>query len=61
MQRNEVLLLKGYDSAEDGCARFTAHTSFDDPTTLPDAAARESIETRTLVFFAPQATARGLQ
>lgn len=57
MQRNEVLLLKGYDSTEDGHARFTAHTSFDDPTTLPDAAARESIETRTLVFFAPDTQA----
>jgi hypothetical protein len=59
MQRNEVLLLKGYDSSDDGRARFTAQTSFDDPTTSPDAAARESIEVRTLVFFAPDATARG--
>src|SRR5581483_944568 len=55
MQRNEVLFLKGFDSASDGRARFTAHTSFDDPTTPPDAPARESIETRTLVFFAPDA------
>jgi hypothetical protein len=52
MQRNEVLLLKCYDSAEDGRARFTAHTGFDDPTSPIDAAARESIETRMLVFFA---------
>jgi hypothetical protein len=57
MQRNEVLFLKGFDSASDGRARFTAHTSFDDPTTPPEAPARESIETRTLVFFAPDTAA----
>jgi hypothetical protein len=32
MQRNEALLIKCYDSEEDGRARFTAHTAFDDPT-----------------------------
>ncbi|MBI3301912.1 MAG: methyltransferase [Deltaproteobacteria bacterium] len=58
MQPNEVILLKGYDSLEDGRARFTAHTGFDDPTTPPDAAARESIEARTLVFFGPEAPAK---
>jgi hypothetical protein len=57
MQQNEVLLLKGYDSADDGRARFTAHSSFEDPTTPPDAPARESIEVRTLVFFAPDEAA----
>jgi hypothetical protein len=51
MERNEALLLKCYDSAEDGRARFTAHTGFDDPTSPPDAAPRESIESRMLVFF----------
>lgn len=51
MQRDEVLLLKCYDSTDDGRARFTAHTAFDDPTSPPGASARESIETRTLVFF----------
>jgi len=51
MQRNEALLLKGYDSLTDGRTRFTAHTAFDDPTALPHAVARESIEIRTLVFF----------
>jgi hypothetical protein len=56
MQRDEVLLLKGFDSATDGRARFTAHSAFDDPTTPPDAPARDSIETRTLVFFAPPLT-----
>ncbi len=57
MQRNEVILIKGYDSLEDGRARFTTHTRFDDPTSPPHAAARESIEARTLVFFAPEAHA----
>ncbi len=51
LEQNEALLLKCYDSLEDGRARFSAHTAFDDPTTAPDAAARESIEARTLVFF----------
>ena len=57
MQRNEALVFKTYDSEKDGRARFTAHASFDDPTSLPDAPARESIEMRTLAFFSPTATA----
>jgi hypothetical protein len=52
LQTGEALLLKCYDSADDGRARFTAHSAFDDPTTPPDAPARESIEARTLAFFA---------
>jgi hypothetical protein len=51
MQRDEALLLKCYDSADDGRARFTAHTGVEDPTSPADAAARESIEVRTLLFF----------
>lgn len=51
MRRHEVVLIKGYDSLEDGRARFTPHTAFDDPTTPQDAPARESIEVRTLVLF----------
>jgi hypothetical protein len=51
MQRDEAILLKCYDSKDDGRARFTAHSAFDDPTSPPNAPARESIETRTLVFF----------
>jgi hypothetical protein len=54
MQQNEALLLKCYDSLADGRARFTAHTAFDDPTSPLHAPARESIEARTLVFFAPE-------
>ena len=53
MEAWEVLLLKCYDSAADGRARFTAHGAFEDPTTPPGAPARESIEVRTLAFFAP--------
>ena len=49
MERDEVLLIKGYDSMEDGRARFTPHTAFEDPTSPPHA--RESIEVRTLAFF----------
>ena len=51
MQKDEAILIKGYDSADDGRARFTLHTAFDDPTSPPDAAPRQSIEIRTLVFF----------
>jgi hypothetical protein len=51
MQADEVILLKCYDSAEDGRARFTAHTAIDDPTSSPQAAPRESIEVRALAFF----------
>ncbi len=53
MQVNEALLLKCYDSVQDGRARFTAHTAFVDPTTPPDEPGRESIETRTLIFYSP--------
>ena len=51
MERHEAALIKGYDSKEDGRARFTLHTAFDDPTTPDDAAPRQSIEVRTLAFF----------
>ena len=54
MQRNEAILLKCYDSKNDGRARFTAHTSFEDPNSPPAAAPRESIEVRALVFWAPE-------
>jgi hypothetical protein len=51
MRRDEALVFKVYDSEKDGRARFTAHTSFVDPTTPPGAAPRQSIEARTLAFF----------
>ena len=47
----EVSMLKCYDSKEDGRARFSAHTAFDDPTSGPSAGPRESIEVRALVFW----------
>ncbi|MDJ0847257.1 MAG: CmcJ/NvfI family oxidoreductase [Myxococcota bacterium] len=52
MQADEVLLLKCYDS-DAARARFTAHSAFDDPASPPDPRPRESIEVRTLAFFAP--------
>jgi hypothetical protein len=51
MERDEVVLLKCFDSLTDGTARWTAHGSFDDPNSPPDATPRESIEIRTLMFF----------
>jgi hypothetical protein len=54
LEPNEAILLKCYDSKDDGRARFTAHTSFDDPNSPPNAAPRESIEVRALVFWPPE-------
>jgi len=51
-QPDEVLFIRVHDSANDGRARLSFHTSFDNPLT-PDAPPRESIEVRTLVFFPP--------
>ena len=50
VERSEPILLKCY-SKDDGRARFTAHTSFDDPNSPPNAAPRESLEVRALVFW----------
>jgi len=54
MGADEVLLLKCFDSATDGRARFAPHSAFADPTTPDDAPPRESIELRTLVFHPQQ-------
>ena len=51
MQREEVLLIKTFDAAKDGRARRSIHTAFDNPQAPPDAPARESMESRLLVFF----------
>jgi hypothetical protein len=51
MRRDEALVFKVYDSEKDGRARFTPHTSFDDPSTPPGAPPRQSIEARALAFF----------
>jgi len=51
MEPDHVLLFKTYDSALDGRARFTPHSSCKDPHAPIDAPPRESLETRCLVFF----------
>jgi hypothetical protein len=53
MRTEEALLLKCFDSDEKR-TRFTAHSGFEDPTSPPNAAPRESIEARTILFFAPE-------
>ena len=50
MTRNEALVFKVFDS-DTSVTEFTAHTSFEDPNTPPDAPFRESIETRTFAFW----------
>ncbi len=51
MERDEIILLKCFDSERDGRARWTAHAAFEDPDGPdPDLPARESIEVRTLLF-----------
>jgi hypothetical protein len=51
MQPDEAVLIRCFDSARDGAARFSAHGAFDDPQTPAGAPPRESIEVRTLVFY----------
>jgi hypothetical protein len=50
MRRDEAIVFKVYDS-EKNRARFTAHTSFQDPATPPNAPPRQSIEVRAFAFF----------
>ena len=59
MRADEVLLLKCFDSRDDGeVARFAPHTAFIDPTAPVDAPPRESIELRAYVFFGPEKPTR---
>jgi hypothetical protein len=51
MRRDEALVFKVYDSAKDGRARFTPHTSFNDPQSPAGAPPRQSIEVRAFAFF----------
>ena len=51
MRDDEIILIKCYDSVDDGRARFVPHSAFADPTTPAGAPPRESIELRTLVFY----------
>ncbi len=46
MTRDEVLLIKGWDSRDDGRARFTPHGAFELPGQDENIPARESIEVR---------------
>lgn len=51
MVYGEALLIKTFDSATDGRARRSIHTAFDNPLSPANAPARESIESRLLVFY----------
>lgn len=51
MEREEIVLLKCFDSLDDGTAKWTCHGSFKDPNSPANARPRESIEIRTLYFF----------
>lgn len=51
MQIDEALIFKTFDSIDDGRARFTLHTSFDDLSVNKNVPPRESLETRCFVFF----------
>jgi hypothetical protein len=50
MQPDEVLVFRLFDS-DRSRVQWTGHTAFDDPTSPPDAPARESIEIRTISFM----------
>jgi hypothetical protein len=59
MRADEALLIKCFDSRDDGVvARFAPHTAFADPTTPQDAPPRESIELRTFLIFGEDDKAR---
>jgi glutathione S-transferase len=51
MNTEQAILLKTFDSEEDGRARFVGHSAFEDPNTREDAPIRESVEIRTIAFF----------
>ena len=51
MNRDEVLLIKTFDSAADGRATRSVHTAFKNDLAPIDCPPRESIESRMLVFF----------
>lgn len=57
MQPNEAILLKTFDSLEDGTARWSLHSAFGLPRDASKAAPqpRVSLEIRVLVLWAPEA------
>jgi hypothetical protein len=52
MQPDEAMLFKCFDSTRDGRTRYTAHTGFANPNAPTGTPPRESIEVRTLLYFA---------
>lgn len=50
MTRDEAVLIKCFDSAQDGRARFSLHSAFELPES-EQAAPRESIEVRAFALF----------
>lgn len=51
MQPDEAVILKCFDSLDDGTARWTAHGSFQPPNLPADTPPRESIEIRSMYFY----------
>ncbi len=51
MGRDEVLLIKGWDSLDDGRTKFTPHGAFQIPDQDPSAPPRESIEVRAFAVI----------
>ncbi|MDA0823249.1 MAG: CmcJ/NvfI family oxidoreductase [Proteobacteria bacterium] len=51
MRADEIILLKCFDSATDGRARYTAHSAFRDPRAPADAEVRRSIDVRPIALF----------
>lgn len=51
MNKDELLLMKQYDSDPAATARYAFHCAFADPQAPKDAPPRESIEVRTVAFF----------
>ncbi len=51
MMPDEVILIKGWDSVDDGRAQFTPHGAFKHPDENVNTKPRESIETRTYLVF----------
>jgi hypothetical protein len=51
MRRDEVLVWKNWDSDSTKTGRLCFHTAIEDPSPLPNAPPRQSIETRGFVFF----------
>jgi hypothetical protein len=54
MRRDEVMLLKCFDTASGGRTRYTAHSGFANPHAPDGIPPRESIEVRALLSFRPR-------